>query len=259
MGHSDRCASTHALTSLSPPSLSHFHLDHCGALPYFTEMVGYDGPLYMTQPTKAICPILLVCVCVCVCVRVSHNTRCQVCLIIASPLLRIYCYCCYLQFLIQQQVTPTSLPLPSSLLPSPSSLLPAPSSLLPSPSSPCYCQYMQEDYRKITVEKKGETNFFTSQMIKDCMKKVTAVSLHQTVKVGRLPLDNHQLHSPWPSLYPLPPLPPPPQVDDELEIKAYYAGHVLGAAMFLVRVGTQSFVYTVSGRQRDFPFLLVPL
>lgn len=40
---------------------SHFHLDHCGALPYFSEMVGYDGPIYMTHPTKAICPILLVC------------------------------------------------------------------------------------------------------------------------------------------------------------------------------------------------------
>jgi len=39
---------------------SHFHLDHCGALPYFSEMVGYDGPIYMTHPTKAICPILLV-------------------------------------------------------------------------------------------------------------------------------------------------------------------------------------------------------
>jgi len=36
------------------------------------------------------------------------------------------------------------------------------------------------------------------------------------------------------------------QVDDELEIKAYYAGHVLGAAMFQIRVGTQSVVYTVS-------------
>jgi Cft2 family RNA processing exonuclease len=23
-------------------------LDHCGALPYFTEMCGYDGPIYMT-------------------------------------------------------------------------------------------------------------------------------------------------------------------------------------------------------------------
>ncbi|XP_041130541.1 integrator complex subunit 11 isoform X1 [Polyodon spathula] len=111
--------------------ISHFHLDHCGALPYMSEMVGFDGPIYMTHPTKAICPILL------------------------------------------------------------------------------------EDYRKITVDKKGETNFFTSQMIKDCMKKVVAVNLHQTV-----------------------------QVDDELEIKAYYAGHVLGAAMFQIRVGLESVVYT---------------
>ena len=78
---------------------SHFHLDHCGALPYMSEMVGYDGPIYMTHPTKAICPILL------------------------------------------------------------------------------------EDFRKITVDKKGETNFFTSQMIKDCMKKVVPLNLHQTVQV----------------------------------------------------------------------------
>lgn len=111
--------------------ISHFHLDHCGALPYMSEMVGYDGPIYMTHPTKAICPILL------------------------------------------------------------------------------------EDYRKITVERKGETNFFTSEMIKSCMKKVKAVNLHEVI-----------------------------QVDDELEIKAYYAGHVLGAAMFHLRVGQQSLVYT---------------
>ncbi|KAF3861207.1 hypothetical protein F7725_001462 [Dissostichus mawsoni] len=95
------------------------------------EMVGYDGPIYMTHPTKAICPILL------------------------------------------------------------------------------------EDFRKITVDKKGETNFFTSQMIKDCMKKVVPLNLHQTV-----------------------------QVDDELEIKAYYAGHVLGAAMVQIKVGSESVVYT---------------
>ena len=36
------------------------------------------------------------------------------------------------------------------------------------------------------------------------------------------------------------------QVDETLSIKAYYAGHVLGAAMFDVRVGAQSVVYTVS-------------
>ena len=35
------------------------------------------------------------------------------------------------------------------------------------------------------------------------------------------------------------------QVDADLEIKAYYAGHVLGAAMFQVKVRHQSIVYTV--------------
>lgn len=111
--------------------ISHFHLDHCGALPYMSEIVGYSGPIYMTHPTKAIAPILL------------------------------------------------------------------------------------EDMRKVAVERKGESNFFTSQMIKDCMKKVTAVTLHQSV-----------------------------MVDNDLEIKAYYAGHVLGAAMFWIKVGSQSVVYT---------------
>ena len=37
--------------------------------------------------------------------------------------------------------------------------------------------------RKVAVERKGETNFFTSAHIKDCMKKVIAVTLHQTVQV----------------------------------------------------------------------------
>lgn len=111
--------------------ISHFHLDHCGALPYMSEMVGYTGPIYMTQPTKAIAPILL------------------------------------------------------------------------------------EDFRRISVERKGESNFFTSQNIKDCMKKVITINLHQTV-----------------------------QIYDDLEIKCYYAGHVLGAGMFLVKSGQQSVVYT---------------
>ena len=82
-----------------PPFLSHFHLDHCGALPYFTEMVGYDGPLYMTQPTKAICPILLVCVrmcvrarvCVCACVRVC--VRMCVCVCVCACVCACVCVC----------------------------------------------------------------------------------------------------------------------------------------------------------------------
>ena len=39
--------------------ISHFHLDHCGALPYMSEQIGYDGPIFMTLPTKVIAPILL--------------------------------------------------------------------------------------------------------------------------------------------------------------------------------------------------------
>ncbi|XP_003739869.1 integrator complex subunit 11 [Galendromus occidentalis] len=111
--------------------ISHFHLDHCGALPFMSEMIGYTGPIYMTHPTKAICPILL------------------------------------------------------------------------------------EDFRKICVDKKGEQNFFSQGMIRDCMKKVIPCNLHETIKV-----------------------------DSELEIKAYYAGHVLGAAMFHIKVGHISIVYT---------------
>ncbi|KAJ3096550.1 Integrator complex subunit 11 [Phlyctochytrium planicorne] len=111
--------------------ISHFHLDHCGALPYFTEICGYDGPIYMTYPTRAIAPILL------------------------------------------------------------------------------------DDMRKVVVEKRGELNFFTIDDIRNCMKKVVPVSLQSTI-----------------------------YVDEELEIKPYYAGHVLGAAMFHIRVGNQSVVYT---------------
>jgi integrator complex subunit 11 len=74
--------------------ITHFHLDHCGALPFMTEMVGYDGRIYMTHPTRAIVPILL------------------------------------------------------------------------------------EDYRKIQTEVRGESNFFTSAMIKTCMKKVNNLSLN---------------------------------------------------------------------------------
>jgi len=42
---------------------------------------------------------------------------------------------------------------------------------------------LQEDFRKITVDRKGETNFFTSEMIKSCMKKVKAVNLHECIQV----------------------------------------------------------------------------
>ena len=45
------------------------------------------------------------------------------------------------------------------------------------------------------------------------------------------------------------------QVDEELEIKAYYAGHVLGAAMFQIKVGCESVVYTVSMHKNIYRYL----
>ncbi|KAF5753428.1 putative metallo-beta-lactamase, zn-dependent metallo-hydrolase, RNA specificity [Helianthus annuus] len=110
--------------------ITHFHLDHIGALPYFTEVCGYTGPIYMTYPTKALAPLML------------------------------------------------------------------------------------DDYRKVMVGR-GEEQQFTNDNILNCMKKVTAVDIKQTV-----------------------------QVDKDLQIRAYYAGHVLGAAMFYASVGDAAMVYT---------------
>ncbi|KAJ1493197.1 beta-lactamase-like protein, partial [Baffinella frigidus] len=106
-------------------------------------------------------------------------------------------------------------------------------------SLPYFTQVMPillEDYRKISVERRGieEKDFFTSQqvtpcvleetvvialdfqiLVKECMMKVTPCVLEETVVIA-----------------------------PDFEIRPYYAGHVLGAAMFYVRVGQQSFLYT---------------
>ncbi|KAL2608097.1 hypothetical protein R1flu_026670 [Riccia fluitans] len=34
--------------------VTNFHLDHIAALPYFTGICGYEGPIYMTYPAKAL-------------------------------------------------------------------------------------------------------------------------------------------------------------------------------------------------------------
>ncbi|KAJ8646786.1 hypothetical protein MRB53_008534 [Persea americana] len=111
--------------------ITHFHLDHIGALPYFTEVCGYRGPIYMTYPTKALAPLML------------------------------------------------------------------------------------EDYRKVMVDRRGEKELFSSDDIIECMKKVIAVDLKQTIYVDR-----------------------------DLQIRPYYAGHVIGAAMFYAKVGDSTMVYT---------------
>ena len=39
--------------------ISHFHLDHCGALPLLTEKFGFKGPVVMSPPTRALLPYML--------------------------------------------------------------------------------------------------------------------------------------------------------------------------------------------------------
>ena len=39
--------------------LTHFHLDHCGGLPYLTEVHGYSGKIITSTPTKAMIPYML--------------------------------------------------------------------------------------------------------------------------------------------------------------------------------------------------------
>ncbi|CAD5317871.1 unnamed protein product [Arabidopsis thaliana] len=111
--------------------ITHFHMDHVGALPYFTEVCGYNGPIYMSYPTKALSPLML------------------------------------------------------------------------------------EDYRRVMVDRRGEEELFTTTHIANCMKKVIAIDLKQTI-----------------------------QVDEDLQIRAYYAGHVLGAVMVYAKVGDAAIVYT---------------
>lgn len=111
--------------------ISHFHLDHTGALAYFTEVCKYDGPIYMTQPTKAVIPLLL------------------------------------------------------------------------------------EDFRKLTAPKVQDGKFFTYQDIINCTKKIKTINFNERFK-----------H------------------DDDFYITPFYAGHVIGAAMFYVEVEGRTVVYT---------------
>ena len=38
--------------------MTHFHLDHSGAVPYFVNKTSFAGHVFMTHPTKPICKLL---------------------------------------------------------------------------------------------------------------------------------------------------------------------------------------------------------
>jgi integrator complex subunit 11 len=74
---------------------------------------------------------------------------------------------------------------------------------------------MLEDYHRVLQERPGSGPVFDKEHIAASLARATAVQLEQTVVVS-----------------------------EGFEITAFYAGHVLGAAVFHVRVGHQTLVYT---------------
>ena len=111
--------------------ISHFHLDHCGALPFFTEILGYKGPILTSQPTKAILPVTL------------------------------------------------------------------------------------EDFRKVMSEYKGERSILRPEQIVECVSKIQTIEINET-RIFK----------------------------NEIKITCFYAGHVLGACMFLIDVNGNRVAYT---------------
>ncbi len=47
------------ISSLDLVLVTHFHIDHCAALPYFTEKTNFKGRIFMTHATKAVMKLLL--------------------------------------------------------------------------------------------------------------------------------------------------------------------------------------------------------
>ena len=39
--------------------ITHFHLDHCAALPYFLKTTKFKGRVFMTHPTKSIYKLIM--------------------------------------------------------------------------------------------------------------------------------------------------------------------------------------------------------
>uniref|UniRef100_A0A0G4FF16 Beta-Casp domain-containing protein n=1 Tax=Chromera velia CCMP2878 TaxID=1169474 RepID=A0A0G4FF16_9ALVE len=139
--------------------ITHFHLDHVGALPFFTEVMGFSGPVFMTYPTKAIAGLMLE------------------------------------DYAKLQNVAAKRTHAGTSAEPGGGDKAEASSA---SPTG--YAALVSKPY--------------TSEMIRDCLCKAVPMQLNETKRFRGI------------------------------SITPFYAGHVLGAAMFEVRVGDESVVYT---------------
>ena len=153
--------------------ITHYHLDHCGALPMWCERTAYDGPIYATAPTRDMLPVLL------------------------------------------------------------------------------------HDYRALMGRTEADAPYSAVE-VDACVRKVTPVALHQVVRcaarrrrrggrTGAAAADEHAEKEAGPATT----LERDAKAEGDdsgsapcVTIKAYYAGHTLGAAMFLISVGEVSVLYT---------------
>jgi len=149
--------------------ISHFHNDHCGALPYFTEQFGYDGPIIMTHPTKAIIPLML------------EDAR-------------------RIEEREAKKTVNTTKPgfgnMPNQQVPGQEG----------GPRNPY--EFSHTDPNDPQQNEKDPSMFepgrMTKDMINKCIRRCSTIQLHETMEIAGV------------------------------KLKAYYAGHVLGAVMFYI-------------------------
>eukprot|EP00375_Theileria_parva_P000519 XP_763189.1 hypothetical protein [Theileria parva strain Muguga] len=148
--------------------ISHFHLDHVGALPFLTEHIGYSGPIYLTYPTRALCPLLL---------RDS----------------------------VQVTSTRTVPDDPNTI----SSINASVKSLLN-----CHTNTTYNTDKRRKIEERTDPWGYSLNSVAECMKRSIPLQLRATETVGNL------------------------------NLVPYYAGHVLGASMFLSECDGFKVLYT---------------
>lgn len=177
--------------------VTHFHLDHCAAVPYVTGHTNFKGRVLMTHPTKAIVHTLLKDF-----VKVSKGggtgARAAValcCLINTSAVAPSYLLGCWQGFPSAGQ--PASPPRPVHA---------------PAPPSPPRHPFLSP-HTLPPLHPPGE-GLYTERDLDAAMERTEVIDFQQTLDLGGI------------------------------RVTAYRAGHVLGAAMFMVEIGGMRLLYT---------------